>query len=150
MMNRRLFTAAALFTLAVLFVAAKHSRLLADDKPAAEGSSKLARDLIGTWLFAGTPDNIVEPAADSRHYKSFTGKHWSVTQAEPATGEVVSHHGGTYTLDGDKYEETVLYATQSNAPQIKQKFKFKIKVEGDTLTQIGDGNQYNEVWKRAK
>jgi hypothetical protein len=26
---------------------------------------------------------------------------------------------------------------------------FKIKVEGDTYTQIGVGNPYNEVWKRA-
>lgn len=61
------------------------------------------------------------------------------------------HHGGTYTLDGDTYEETVEYSTENNAAQlIKQKFKFTVKVEGDTLTQVGVGNPFNEVWKRVK
>ena len=33
---------------------------------------------------------------------------------------------------------------------IGQTLKFKLKVEGDTLTQVGIGNPYSQVWKRAK
>jgi hypothetical protein len=150
MMNRRLFSAAVLGLLALALPFALRGRLVADDKPAAEEPSKLAKDLIGTWAFAGTPDKVEEPPANSRHYKSWTGKHWSVTLADPESGEVNYHHGGTYTLDGDNYEETVLYSTKNNSELIKQTFKYKIKVEGDTYTQTGVGNPYNEVWKRAK
>jgi ketosteroid isomerase-like protein len=105
--------------------------------------TKLAKDLIGTWVLMGTPDKV------GARLKFFTGKHWVVTQAEPETGKVVLHHGGTYTLDGDNYAETIEYANESTADLIKKTYKFKIKVEGNTYTQIGDGNPYSEVWKRA-
>jgi hypothetical protein len=106
--------------------------------------------MIGTWVLAGTPEKVEEPPARGGRYKFFTGKHWCVSQADPDSGEVIYHHGGTYTLDGDTYEETILYSTANNAALIKQTFTFKVKVEGDTYTQIGVGNPYNEVWKRAK
>ena len=150
MMNRRLFSAAVLCTLILALSAATRGRLRADDKPAAGGPSQLARELIGTWVLAGTPDKVEEPPANGGRYKFFTGKHWTVTQADPESGEVIYHHGGTYTLDGDTYEETVLYSTRNNAGLIKQTFKFKVKVDGDTYTQVGVGNSYDEVWKRAK
>jgi hypothetical protein len=145
MMNRHLFKVAILSALALVLAVAGRRQLLAEDGP-----SKLAKELIGTWVLAGTPDKIEEPPADGGRYKFFTGKHWTVTQADPTSGEVIYHHGGTYTLDGDTYEETVVYSTKNNAELIKQKFKFKIKVDGDTFTQLGVGNPYNEVWKRAK
>ena len=115
------------------------------DKP-----SQLAKDLIGTWALAGTPDNVVEPPADGGRLKLIAGGHWSVTQYDPQTGKVIYHHGGTYTIDGDTYAETVKYATESTAELVGQTFKFKVKVEGDKYTQIGVGNDFNEVWKRAK
>lgn len=62
----------------------------------------------------------------------------------------IYHHGGTYTLTGAQYAETVEYANESTKDLIKQTFKFTIKVEGDTLTQIGIGNPWTEVWKRVK
>ena len=85
--------------------------------------------------------------ANGGRYKFFTGKHWTVTHADPESGKVNFHHGGTYTLDGDTYEETILYSIKDNAGLIKQVFKFKVKVEGDTYTQIGVGNPYSEVSK---
>jgi hypothetical protein len=126
--------------------------LRADDHPSAgpKGPTKLAKDLIGTWVLVGTPDNVGEAPKSGARLKFFTGKHWVVTQAEPETGKVVFHHGGTYTLNGDNYAETIEYANESTADLIKKTYKFKIKVEGDTYTQIGVGNPYSEVWKRAK
>jgi len=150
MMNRRLFHVALLSTLILALPAATTRQLRADDKPAADGPSQLAKQMIGTWVLAGTPEKVEEPPANGGRYKFFTGKHWCVTQADPDSGEIIYHHGGTYTLDGDTYEETILYSTANNAGLIKQTFTFKVKVEGDTYTQIGVGNPYNEVWKRAK
>lgn len=125
--------------------------LRAEDQPArgAKEPAKLAKDLIGTWVLVGTPDNIGEAPKSGGRLKFITGRHWVVTQADPETGKVLFHHGGTYTLDGDHYAETVEYANENTADLIKKTFKFKIKVEGNTYTQIGVGNPFSEVWKRA-
>jgi hypothetical protein len=109
----------------------------------------LARGLIGTWDFAGTPDKEEEPPAKGGRLKSFTGKHWTITHYDEA-GKVTLHHGGTYTIDGDEYTETVKYANETTAELIGQSFKFKIKLEGDKYTQTGIGNPYTEVWRRAR
>ncbi len=82
--------------------------------------------------------------------KFLTGRHWTITQANPRTGEVIYHHGGTYKLDGDQYTETVEYANANTADLIKKTHRFKIKVDGDTYTQIGIDNEWSQVWKRAR
>jgi len=120
-------------------------------KGAAE-PARLAKDLVGTWVLVGTPDKVTDRPKSGGGLKFFTGRHWVITQADPKTGQVVYHHGGTYTLDGDTYTETVEYANENTAELIKKTFKFKIKVEGDTFTQVAVGadNPYTQVWKRAK
>jgi hypothetical protein len=121
-----------------------------NEAPSASEPSKLAKGLIGTWVLAGTPDNVGEPPAAGGRLKFFTGRHWAITQADPNTGVVTYHHGGTYTLNGDELIETVKYANENTAYLINRDNKFKVKVEGDTYTQVGIGNSWNEVWKRAK
>jgi hypothetical protein len=120
-------------------------------KGAAE-PAKLAKELIGTWVLVGTPDKVADPPKSGGRLKFITGKHWVITQADPETGKVIFHHGGTYTLDGDTYAETIEYANENTAELIKKTFKFKAKVEGDTYTQVAVGadNPFTEVWKRAK
>ncbi len=110
---------------------------------------QLAKDLIGTWVLAGTPDNVGEPPATGGRLKFFTGKHWTITEAD-GSGKVVYHHGGTYVIDGEEYAETIKYANESTSELVGKTFKFKIKVEGDKYTQVGIDNPYTEVWKRAK
>jgi len=112
--------------------------------------SQLAKDLTGVWVLVGTPDEVGEPPAAGGRFKFRTDGHWLITQADPNTGVVIYHHGGTYTLDGDEYVEKVKYANKNTASLIKQTLKFKVKVEGDTFTQFGVGNPYTEVWKRVK
>ena len=136
-------TTLALYTATVI-------RLRAAEKPADPPSSQLAKDLVGTWELAGTPEKPNDAPEGVRGLKFRTGKYWTITNFDKKTGVVGFHHGGTYTLDGDTYEETVEYSTENNAPLSNQKFKFTVKVEGDTFTQIGIGNPYNEVWKRVK
>ncbi|HJZ54952.1 MAG TPA: hypothetical protein VKE74_08325 [Gemmataceae bacterium] len=136
---------------AVALVSTPAARLGADDqqKPKAE-KQDLAKELIGTWVLVGTPDKIGEVPKSGGRLKFRTGRHWMITEADPQTGEVIFHHGGTYTIEGDEYVETVEYANKNTAGLIGMKLKFKVKVEKDTYTQIGVGNSFDEVWKRVK
>jgi len=124
----------------------------AEDKVACLSSepSQLSKDIIGTWVLVGRPDEVGEHPAAGERLKFVTGRHWVITQEDPKTGLVIFHHGGTYTLNGDEYVEKIEYAAEATEQLINQTFKYKVKVEGDTYTQIGIGNPYTEVWKRAK
>ena len=133
------------------FTLPRSNCLYAQDKPgAAREQTPLARNLIGTWILVGKPGEIGEAPAAGGRLKFFTGRHWIITQADPKTGVTIYHHGGTYTLDGNEYAETVEYANESTSDLIKQTFKFTAKIEGDTLTLTGVGNPWNEVWQRVK
>lgn len=119
------------------------------DDPSATDGSQLSKDLIGTWVLVGSPGNVGPIPSSGRGFKFITASHWLVTQADEKTGVVVIHHGGTYTLKGNRYTETVQYADPSSVNFIGREFNFTIKVEGDTLTSTGTDNSWNEVWKRA-
>src|SRR4051812_12420379 len=125
--------------------------LLSDCTSAADtqaGSKELARQLIGTWILVGTPEKIGEPPAAGGRLRFFTGRHWIVTESDPKTGEVIFEHGGTYTFEGALLDQKVEYAKENTKMLIGEHHKFKITIVGDTLTQIGIGNSWNEVWKR--
>jgi hypothetical protein len=119
-------------------------------KAAENEASKLAKDLVGTWALAGTPGEEKEPPAKGGRLKFFGAKNWTITQADPDTGAVVFHHGGTFTLDGNKYSETIEYASEGTKDLIGKTLHFTIKIEDDKLTQQGIDNSYNEIWKRVK
>ncbi len=125
--------------------------LHAEDKASSTAApSQLGKDLVGTWILVGKPGEVSEAPAAGGRLKFLTGRHWVVTQADPKNGLVMFHHGGTYTLKGSEYAETVEYANENTTNLVNQTFKFNVKVEGDTLTQTGLGNPWNEVWKRLK
>ncbi|MGP0063090.1 MAG: sigma-70 family RNA polymerase sigma factor [Isosphaeraceae bacterium] len=113
-------------------------------------SPEIGKELMGAWILAGKPGEIGQPPQAGAMYKFFGGRHWAITQADPKTGAVLYHHGGTFKLDGDQYTETVEYATENTANLIKKTHKFTIKVEGDTYTQLGLDNEWSQVWKRAR
>jgi len=69
---------------------------------------------------------------------------------DPKTGVVIVHHGGTCTLKGEEYIESVQYANPGTMNLIGHDFKFTTKLQGDTLTLTGIGNPWTQVWKRAK
>src|SRR5664279_2787159 len=99
------------------------------------GKSSTARDLVGTWILVGKPGGVSEAPPTGGRLKHLTGGHWDITQADPNTGVTIFHHGGTYSLKGSEYLETVEYANESTTNLIGQTLKFRIKIEGDTLTQ---------------
>jgi hypothetical protein len=73
-----------------------------------------------------------------------------VFSVDGETGLVTETFGGTYTMKGDEYVETQNYADERWQHDNGKSFTFKVKIEGDLMTQIGVGNPYNEVWRRAK
>jgi hypothetical protein len=126
--------------------------LLAQEKadPAKEVDTKKLRDsLLGAWELVGVPGIDAQPKPGAR-MKFWGLKHWTITESNPETGELVFHHGGTYTLDGDNYEETITFAAENTRNMIGTKLKFKIKVDGDTYVQTGIGNSFTEQWQRLK
>jgi hypothetical protein len=124
--------------------------LLAFVARSADGKSRLAEQMIGTWVRVGAPGEVGEPPAKGGRLKFRTGRHWTMTDADPETGLVTTHDGGTYTLDGNEYVESLDYATEASKEDIGKKFKFTVKIEGDLMTQTGIDNPYTEVWKRLK
>ena len=148
----RYIVRATVFGLLALTLPTALVALRAEEKTSdAAAPSQLAKDLIGTWILVGKPGEIAQAPAAGGRLKFFTGAHWCITQSAPKNGVVIFHHGGTYTVKGNDYLETVVeYANQNTTNLIGHTSKFTIKIEGDTLTQIGIGNPWNEVWKRAK
>ena len=105
---------------------------------------------MGTWAHAGTPGRVNPVPTLGARLKFRTGRHWTLTHADPATGVVTSHFGGTYTLNGDEYVETQDYGDERWSKDNGKSYRFKVTVEGDTMTQFGLDNPYTEVWKRVK
>jgi hypothetical protein len=132
----------------ILAVACNRSNPAQQGASPAEGS-QLAQDMIGAWVHVGRPGNVHEIPAEGGRFKFRTGRHWTLVQADP-TGLVIEQFGGTYTLNRNEYVETQQYADSHWIRDNGKSFKFTVKVEGDTMTQVGIDNPYTEVWKRAK
>lgn len=115
-----------------------------------QDSSQLAKEMIGTWVLIGEPGKTGKAPASGGRYKFFTGSRWCITQADPDNHVVVFHHGGTYRFDGTQYVETVQFANSTTMDRIGRTGHFEVKIEGDTLTDIGLDNSWREVWKRVR
>ena len=120
----------------------------------AEDMKLVTPNISGAWTLYGLigKGGVVKELdkAEGRPLKFFSNGHWCVTYADPETGLVEHHHGGTYTLKGNEYAESIKYATESRRPLLNNTFHFTINVDADTLTQKGTDNDFNEVWKRVK
>jgi hypothetical protein len=142
---------------AVLFAAsvAAVCVVYAAEKPLTPPASKaapsdLARDLTGSWVLVGEPGKVGEVPTSGGRFKFRTGHHYVLVTVDARTGLVVETFGGSYTVQGDVYAETVDFGREEDAAYMNHTYKFNVKVEGDTMTQLGIGNPWNEVWKRVK
>ena len=112
-------------------------------------------DISGAWKLFGRLDEdgdvvaLGEEGADALSMKLFSNGRWFITYVDTTTADVTFHHGGTYKLDGNKYEEEIEFATEATQTMVGNTLKFTMEVEGDVLTQRGIGNPYNEVWHRV-
>jgi hypothetical protein len=69
-------------------------------------------------------------------------------------GKVTRAAGGTYTLNGDAYEETPEYGVGEESQALRGKVQsFKCKIDGDTWHHNGKLSNdltIEEVWERAE
>ena len=112
--------------------------------PTAAGD--LRKRMLGTWQLVSFADGRVSEA-NVGELKFIGDRHWSVSRLKLGTGRLDYHMGGTYTLNGDEYVETVEYGTGG---PIGETFTYKLTVEGDKFTQMGAANPWSLTFKRAK
>ncbi len=106
------------------------------------------RSLLGTWQMESD---------SSRSIKIITPTNWIVF-TEALNGdkkEFTRSHGGSYTLNGNKYVENIEVASWNDYG--KEKTDYTVRVEGDRLFQKGnltlaDGTvmPIDEVWHKVK
>ena len=140
---------ALLLMAALAVVGLTDARSAPESEPAGTQKS-VAEQLIGTWVLVGEPGEVEKAPSSGGRYKFFTGSRWCITQAGSKNGIVIFHHGGTYKIDGDQYTESVEYANPTTMDRIGSKGRYKMTIDGDTLTQIGEDNKLKEVWQRVR
>lgn len=125
------------------------SKTKKDDAAVKKDKPNLAQDLIGTWVLKETEVRS-QPSGVGTRLKFFTGTHWMITQPDPNTGVIVFHHGGTYTLEGNKMTNKTDFATSATASEIGKTYKCVTTIKGGVMKQKGVDNPYTETWKRVK
>jgi len=115
-----------------------------------QASTRIEQGLVGTWVHVGSPGRAGEIPESGGRFKHRTGDHWNLTVVEADSGLVTENFGGTYIVKGDEYVETQHYATPQWMQDNDRSWRFRVEVDGDTMTQYGIDNSFNEVWKRVK
>jgi hypothetical protein len=110
---------------------------------------QVRRALLGSWestFPAGAPKSF-------RCVKHITPTHWTWVAYDRDTKVAFSTCGGTWTLKGDKYEETNEFATENMKHARGKAFAFSSKIDGDKWFVKGWPDleiDVDEVWVRVK
>lgn len=116
----------ALFGLLVIFIAA-HSSQNTDDS--IKGSWKAVRTQYGNDPMKALSENEIS-------HKLFTGTRWSAVSFDKNTNKITGVAGGTYTIKGSDYTETVEYYSWDSSI-VGKTFKFTMTIENGMLHQKG-------------
>jgi hypothetical protein len=115
-----------------------------------------AARLIGTWKltsakYGGEESDLTKSGTTLKH---ITPGNFIWVTYDSETKEVTRTAGGTYTLDGEKYEETPRYGLGADFEAVRDKpHAFTLKLEGDSWKHSGElsnGLKIEEVWERVK
>src|SRR5215813_10703551 len=128
-------------------------RSTADESKKTE--AKTENKLVGTWKqvkarFRGNDVKIPEGTTQLKH---ITPTHFTFVDYDK-DGKFIDAFGGPYTLNGEKYEETIEYGVGGVFNMLKGKRQsFECKVEGDKWYHNGtlsNGLTIEEVWERVE
>jgi hypothetical protein len=146
------------FILVALGVAAAFSPTSSTaDEPAKTGA-KPDNELVGTWKlvsakYDGQENKLPEGITMLKHVTPVQFM-WAIYDKD---GKVVSALGGSYTLKGDKYDETPEYGLADNSDSLKALMgkiqSFTWKINGNKWYHNGklsSGVTIEEVWERVE
>jgi hypothetical protein len=122
-----------------------------------EKSELKTNSIRGTWQLTlykyGSGTSIFrEPSPNEGHIKLITDSQFMWAAFDKTTKKIYSSAGGTYTLNGDNYTESIDYGLGMDNYLEKQP-TYTVKVEGDNLFLSGNLSEdykIEEVWKRVK
>ena len=118
-------------------------------QPGTAGKSLAGRpctgaELIGTWQLAqngGQP-----PPSEYTFYKHLTPTHF-VVESFDGSGRVSYSHGGTYTVSGGKYTESITHGFGEVFENWgRSNVLFDCRTETDRLHIVGNDGAMDEVW----
>ena len=95
---------------------------------------QVRRALLGTWERERLEPVSTFPANTPKSFrcvKHITPTHWTLVAYDRDTKVAFSACGGTWTLKGDKYEETIEFATEDMKHARGKRFAFNYKIDGD-------------------
>jgi len=113
--------------------------------------STLSKKMMGTWQYYGAKDEGEGSAKIRMRIKNMYDGHYNIEQKDPETGRILFYHGGRYNVkDNGNVETRLEYANYRTSDMIGDTGTSKIEIEGNTLTQTGIDNDYNEVWEKQE
>jgi hypothetical protein len=123
---------------------------------AQEDSKKSSGRHLGTWRLASFKYGDNQPGftdfpESQRRIKLITETHFTWVQFDATTMEVSSTAGGTYSLSGNTYTESIDFGLGMDT-YFGEKHAFTIRVEDDKFFLSGslaDGLKIEEVWQRV-
>ena len=113
---------------------------------------------LGTWQltsykYGSEQQTFTTFPHTQRRLKLITETHFTWVQFDTTTKKSQSMAGGTYSLSGDTYTESIDFADSGMESYLGGKHSFTIRVEGDKFYLTGslaDGMRIEEVWQRVK
>jgi hypothetical protein len=123
---------------------------------AQEGSQKSSGSHLGTWQLVsfkyGSQAAFSDFPEGKRRIKLITESHFTWVQVDATTAKVTAAAGGTYSLSGNTYTESIDFGLGMDSYS-GAKHAFTIRVEGDKFFLSGslaDNLKIEEVWQRVK
>ena len=111
----------------------------------------------GTWQlvsykYGAASSSFSDCSENIRHIKVINETHFIWVIFDTLSRRVVSSAGGSYTLKGNTYTESIDFGLEMD-PYLKNKCPYTVKVEEDMLFQSGfltPTYKIEEIWKRVK
>ena len=127
---------------------------------ATTGTAELKKKTIsitGTWQLASykygsSSSSFIDVPQGQKRLKLITDNYFTWVSYDTNSNRIVSSAGGTFTLVGDTYTESIDFGLGMDS-YLGNKPAYKIKVEGDMFFlsgQLTENYKIEEIWQRVK
>jgi hypothetical protein len=125
--------------------------------PGASESKQKTVSITGTWQLASYKygsalSGFTDVPPGQKRIKLITDTHFTWINYDTNTNRITSSAGGTYTLVGDTYTESIDFGMGMDS-YLGNKPAYKVTVEGDMFFLSGElteSYKIEEIWQRVK